>query len=825
LAATFARLPLSFELNQGQADRGIRFLARGADSTLYLTAADAVLTLAPSERGSQAGAVLRFHPAGASTHPQVVGQDLLPGTANYFVGADRRSWHTALPTYARVAYRGIYRGVDLVYYGTQGNLEYDFVLAPGADPHLIRLDITGADSLSIDARGDLILHTAAGEIRQHKPVIYQQMGSHRRSLDGHFVLLDGHEVGFAVTRYDAHRPLVIDPVLSYSSLYGYYDVSTGITLDRAGNIYITGYVITGPPPPTPPGAVPTTRAYQITPLGAISAFVAKIDPRGTRLLFSTYLGGSTNRVPASASNYGTHIAVDSTGSAYVVGYTDATNFPVTTNALQHRLIGGTDVFITKLNSNGRSLLYSTYLGGSTDNADSQGSNVGIGIAVDRAGNAYVTGYTYAYNFPLKNALQGSLGYGKGTLGSQVDAFVTKLNPAGSALIYSTYLGGSLTDMAAGIAVDAAGDAYIVGQTNSPDFPIAPHALQATLYATDYNTFVVKLNPSGNRLVYGTYLGHTAGDKPHAIALDTSDNVYIAGETTGGIPRTLGVAQPTSGGGIDAFVTKLNGRGVLVYSTYLGGVGDDIGYGVAVDGLGNAYVTGSTGSATFNTPVFPLKRALQGTLGGNRGGFGMTDAFIAKLDSCGSGLLYSSYLGGTFADAGTAIAVDGRENAYVAGTTLSPNFPLHYPMHAGKTYVPPNTNVFIAKIGATREPGASACPLPLTIDLSAPQVAVSSTLTITVHTAPGAQVQTTLEVTNTVPPPATSAKTAGPKPPKLGAVLYRVQINGSADAYGLYVGAIRVRYVTTTPIQAMVTVRTRNPQAHATGSTSVLIVPQ
>ena len=824
--ASYTRLPLGFESVAGHGPDGVRFLARGNGYAVYLTPREAALVLgdvAPVSRAAHNShptnsAVLRFHLLGANPRARVTGAARQSGTVNYFGGTDQRAWQRGVPTYGQVDYSGIYRGVDLRYYGTQNRLEYDFRVAAHADPAQIRQGVGGARALRLDANGDLSLAVAGGRaLRWARPVAYQIARDGRRvGVDVRYQLLGHDAFGFAPGRYDRARPLVIDPVLSYSTFFGYNDAVTGVALDSSGNTYIAGY--------TNAAIITSTQMLQLAHAPGLTpdAFVAKLSADNHQLVYSTFVGGGGQDVA-------TGIAIDGQGDAYVAGYTNsglvATQppFPVTDHAFQKVNHGGNDAFIFKLSPNGRALLYSTYLGGSTDNADTVGDDLATGVAVDRGGVAYVTGYTYAYNFPLKNPLQGSLGYGKGTLGTQVDAFVTKLNPSGSGLIYSTYLGGSGSDSAVGIAVDRAGEAYVTGQTNSPDFPTPKHALQAQLYGTDYNAFVAKLNAAGNSLVYATYLGRTAADKAHGIAVDSAGDAYIVGETNGGIPRTVGVAQPTSGGGIDAFVAKLDPRGVLRYSTYLGGIGDDIGYAIALDPAGDAYVTGSTASAAFNTPVFPLKGALQGDLGGNRGGFGMLDAFVAKVNSCGSALLYSSYLGGTFVDSGQAIAVDYHGDAYIGGQTLSPNFPISRAVRGGSTYAPPTSNAFVAKISGSPGSAPGACPLALTLD-AAPQVSGTGALTVTVHTTPFAQVAVTLDVRNAVPPPPAVKGAKGPKAPKLGALLYQKTVHGMADSYGLYQGVLRLKYVTAAPVAAGVRVQARSGRTSAASTVPIQVTP-
>jgi len=819
--AHISSLPLGFEAVGGHGSDGVRFQAHGGGYGVYLTARDAVLTLgslsahrSPGQEriGTDRTALLRFHLLGSTPDPRVVGQDRQPGTVSYLSGSDGRAWRRGVPTYAQVLYPQVYPGVGLRYYGTQGQLEYDFRLAPRADASIIRQQVSGTRSMRVASNGDLILDVASGGVvHWARPVAYQPTaGGRRLPVAVRYALSDAHTFGFALGHYNRALPLVIDPVLSYSTFFGVNDNITGIALDRSGAAYITGY--------TYATIITDTRMMQLNrvptncPVGSTNpcpdAFVAKVSPSGEHILYSTYLGGS-------AADVATSIAVDNSGSAYVAGYTNSLDFPVTAHAFQRTNHGGNDAFISKLSPNGLSLLYSTYLGGSTDNANTVGDDIATGIAVDQGGDTYVTGYTYAYNFPLKGPLQSSLGYGKGTLGVQYDAFVTKFNRTGSSLLYSTYLGGSLSDAASGVAVDGAGEAYVTGQTNSPDFPAPAHALQPQLYGTDFNSFVAKFSASGHYLVYSTYLGRSAADKTHGIAVDSVGNAYVVGETNGGIPRTVGVAQPTSGGGIDAFVAKLNGRGVLVYSTYLGGVGNDIGTAIALNPVGDAYVTGNTASAAFNTPVFPLKGALQGILGGNRGGFGMLDAFVAKVNACGSALLYSSYLGGTFVDGGSAIAVDSQGNAYIGGQTLSPNFPTAHAMAAGAVYAPPTGNGFVARISGSPGNRSGACAPALTLDV-APQSSSTAPLTVTVHTTPYAQVTATVDVTNTVPPATKGAL-------HLGALLYRASVHGSADGYGLYVGAVRLKYVIKAPVLATLRILVHSGRSSAYTTTLVTLI--
>ncbi len=817
---SYDSLPLVFEAGQG--DRhdldGVRFTARGGGYNLFLTPRGAVLLIggaAPPRHSAARPSTMSLRFVGANVGARLDGENPRQETVSYMCGGQAGVRSRRVATYTGVSYKGVYPGVDLRYYGTQGHIEYDLNVAPGAAARQIVERVDGAQTLRLDARGDLDLQAANGDsLRLRAPAAYQMRDGRRLPVAVSYVLAGSHTFSFRLGRYDVHRPLVVDPVLSYSTFFGSNSVVNGIALDPSGGTYIAGYTYST--------IITSTKMLQLNrvPTNCPSnstnpcadAFVAKFAPGQSRLIYTTYLGGSNNDVA-------TGIAVTPGGGALVTGYTSSLDFPVTAHAFQKTNHGGNDVFVTKLSPNGLSLLYSTYLGGSIDNADTVGDDVATGIAVDGAGDAFVTGYTYAYNFPLKNPLQGALGFGKGTLGTQIDAFVTKFNPTGSALLYSTYLGGSLSDTASGIAIDGAGDAYITGQTNSPDFPAPAHALQPQLFGTDFNSFVLKLNPSGKSILFSTYFGKTAADKTHGIAVDGAGDAFVVGETNGGIPRTIGVVQPASGGGIDAFVTKFNARGVLVYSTYLGGIGNDVANAVALDRAGDAYVTGSTGSASFNTPLFPLQGALQGSLGGNRGGFGMLDAFVAKLNSCGSNLLYSSYLGGTFVDGGNAIVVNGGGDAFIAGQTLSPNFPIANSTRGGAVYAPPTADAFVARISKAPGNTSGACAPSVTID-APPTVSITGPLTVTVHTVPFAQVSATLVITNSVAP----TPGAPVKQPKLGAVIYSKSVHGGADSFGLFRRAIPLTFKTAAPIPATVRVVVKSGRFTLKSSVPVLVGP-
>ena len=457
LAQAYGQIPLSFEANQGQTDAQVPFLAHGDGYALFLTSTAAVLSLQkPAELGTGSpaalapadGVALRMQLVGARAAPAVQGVDRLAGMSNYLIGNDPSHWHTAIPTYSRVAYQGVYPGIDLVYYGNQRQLEYDFTVAPGADPGVIRLAFQGAESVALDGQGNLVLHTAGGDVVEHAPVLYQEGAAGQQAVFGRYVLQGAGQVGFEAGAYDQSRPLVIDPVLSYSTYLGGSgeDYGRGIAVDASGSAYITGNT-SSTNFPTTPGVFQTTRR------GEYNVFVAKLNAAGTALAYSTYLGGSQD-------DYGYGIAVDSAGSAYIVGDTLSRNFPITPGAFQTTDRGAANVFLTKLNAAGSALVYSTYLGGS-------GNDNGNGIAVDAAGNAYVTGAAGSSDFPTT---AGAFQTTNHASSRNRNAFVAKLNATGTALVYSTYLGGSNDDYGSGIAVDASGSAYVTGGAGSSNFP-------------------------------------------------------------------------------------------------------------------------------------------------------------------------------------------------------------------------------------------------------------------------------------------------------------------------------------------------------------------
>jgi hypothetical protein len=481
----YGQLPMSFEANHGQTDAQVKFISRGSGYSLFLTSTEAVLALrnekhraaSVAKSGSQQtairnppAAVVRIKLMDANSDAQTTGLEELPGKTNYLIGNDPAKWRTDVSNYARVRYREVYPGVDLVYYGNQRQLEYDFVIAPGADPQNIRLGFAGNSDVRIDEGGELLLQvTDGGEIRQHKPKIYQEVDGVRREVAGGYVIDAKEQVGFQVARYDRSKPLVIDPTLVYSTLIGGSgdDSAYGVAVGTSGSAYITGMTVT----PFTINDFPTANPFQPNSTGSTNAFVAKLNPQGTALVYSTYFGHAA---------YSLGIAVDGFGSAYVTGYAlSSSSIPTTAGAFQASYPGGSNcsssaAFVSKLSPSGSALVYSTYLGGPCNFV------AATGIAVDASGNAYLTGWTSADSFPTVNPIQPKHAPDRGgfNIASARDAFVTKINATGSALIYSTFLGGSDWDQGQGIAVDTSGRAYVTGFTNSDDFPTA-NALQPT----------------------------------------------------------------------------------------------------------------------------------------------------------------------------------------------------------------------------------------------------------------------------------------------------------------------------------------------------------
>lgn len=682
-----ANLPYQFEPNVGQvADPSQQFIGQSGDATVLLSAntatwllqsgtasapaADDFNTTAPPPLPTTTELQMQF--VGANPSAQAQGTGLLPGVSNYFIGDNPSQWRTDVPNYSGLVIQEVYPGIDLVYQDAAGGgMEYSWQVAPGADPGQIQLAFTGAQSITLDGQGNLLLQTAAGTVEQKAPVVYQMVNGIQENVAGHFVLEAGNRVGFAVGSYNASLPLVIDPSCFTSTYvsgsgtqylpYGQPDGEASVAVDGSGNIIIVGTT-------TSASGLATSGAYQTAYGGDTDAFVTKINSSGS-IVFTSYLGGA-------ATDYGFGVAVDSSGNIYMTGMTYGKNFPVTSGAYMTTSPGGTSAaFITKLNSSGTSLDYSTYLYGS-------GGDRAYGIAVNSSGDAYVTGFTNSTNFPMVNAVQST--YGGGT-----DAFVTALNSSGSALDFSTYLGGSGQDVAYAVTLGTGGNFYITGQTQSSNFPTAAPAgyspAQSSYHSVGGDTtdaFIAKLNYSGSSLslVYSTYYG-VGAEYGYAVAVNSSGDAYITGQT--GDQSTLPLVDPLQSslggildppgiyGGSDAFIAKLNSTGSsFTFSSYLGGSGDDKAFGIAIDSSGNVYITGQTSSTDF-----PIVGGMQPTKAGTT--VAPYDAFLAVLNSADTALLYSTYLGGSNDDYGYGVALDtaaSPASVVIAGQTYSSDLP-------------------------------------------------------------------------------------------------------------------------------------------------------
>ena len=674
LYTKYVNLPLSFEANQGQTDAQVRYLSRGQGYSLFLTDSEAVLSL--PQKG-KAGDVVRMQLSGANQKPLVSGVDQLPGKSNYFIGNDPSKWRRDVPTYRRVRYKDVYPGVDLVYYGNQRQLEYDFVVAPGADPAAIRLVFNGAKRLRIDDKADLSIGIANGELSMHAPMIYQEIDGRHVQVSGAFAILSKDTVGFHLGEYDHASRLVIDPTLAYSTFLAGLDQTNsvrGIAVDEAGNAYVTGDTGSSYFPTTP-------GAFQASPPYPSNAFVTKINADGTNVIYSTYLGGG-------AEDFGVSIAVDSSGDAFIAGYTQSSDFPVTGGAFQTTFPAGGGTFVSKLNAAGSSLIYSTFFG-----------NVGSGaqgpqMTIDSAGNAYVAGSSNS-TFPVTpGSFQTSPG---STIFFNAPSVIAKLDPTGSHLLYGTFFNGTKPNASAfvvtsiyAIAVDSNDEVFVAGATDALDLPVTAGAFQST----PGSGFVARLNAAGSGLIYLSYFA--AG--PVGIAIDSSDSAYLTGFGAcgaNGVPTTPGAFE-TSGG--FSFVTKVKPDGSgLVYSSCLGsivaGQGALYSFAIAVDAAGEAYVTGETGGpGTLPVTADALQPQNSGAA---------TNAFLTKFNASGSGLIYSTYFGGGGGDLGNAIALDPSGNAYIGGFTQSTKFPVTFGAYDSTFYGP--EAAFVSKFGFATAP--------------------------------------------------------------------------------------------------------------------------
>lgn len=696
-------LPLAFQPNQGQTDAQVKYMAHWHGSDLFLTSNQAVFTLpmasenspmlnlarqkqmspaaklspAQTANASDSGSVIRMTMLGANPQPVISAEDQEPGKFNYFIGRDPKNWHTNIPLYARVHYRDVYPGIDVIYHGDR-QVEFDVVVKAGANPNQMELGFEGAQRMSTDASGDLVLTSEAGELRLVRPVAYQEKNGVRQVVDARFVVKQDNQVAFALGAYDRSRELVIDPPISvaYATYLGGSgeEAATGINVDPAGNAYVTG----GTNSKTFPGCTgPCSGKLN----GKLHAYITQITAAGT-LGYTTIVGGSAN-------DYNQAIAIDSS-SLYITGATSSTDFPVTPGAAQTTYGGGTtDGFVVKLPLDGSSITWATYVGGS-------GADVAFGISIDTSENVFVAGETHSADLSVANALpQGSTYNGAG------DAFVAEVKSDSSAFLILSYIGGSGLDLATGISWNAAtGHVYVGGSTQSTNLPTTASAFQKTC-GTDANcntgkngpqddAFVAAFDPTNtSQYIFLTYLGGELSDDSTALTTDAPGNVYVTGKTESTL---FPVQYPLPGQGSrlgveNAFISVLTPDGTaMVYSTYLGGQGFDKGLGIVVDNNNNAYVTGSTTSSNANGQLgFPTQDPTQPNFGGGNAGQFDSDAFVTEVNwNSGSStlsLVFSTFLGGSGDEdiLGGFASIDSNENIYVIGDTNSLDFPVQAPL--------------------------------------------------------------------------------------------------------------------------------------------------
>jgi len=712
-ASPLDKLPLFFEANHGQSKSPAPFLARTADAQCAISANGVEMNL---RRATGPASQLKIKFVGANPAAEIHGDAEQKGKVNYLIGNDPSQWHSAVPTFAQVRIEKIYPGVDVVFYGNQHQLEYDFNFAAGANPSVVALRFDGAKKIQLGALGDLVVALGGGELRQPQPLIYQTVNGARHTVSGGYRILADQTVGFNVGDYDHSLPLVIDPVLSYSTFVGgdFGDTAWAVALNTSNGsnyVYIAGQtfstqVSTNSLFATGPGAY-QTNFHGGSLMG--DAFVAKLDALGTNLIYLTYLGGS-----GDDAAYG--LAVDAAGNAYVCGATDSTNFPTTNSIPGGGSIHGTldkttkvypwDAFVSKLDSSGSNLLYSSYLGG-------ESFDVAYGIAVDTASNAFITGTTFSTYFPVttNTAYQPHIGQTNSYYARYCNAFITEIAASGTNLNYSSFFGGTNADFGRAIACND-NQVFVAGSTDSTNFPTLNyirqivstnysgtnivstnifdgHYLNRSNYLILYNdAFVAAFtntsaaSTTNLTLLYSTLLGSTNDDLAFGIAADASGNAYVVGSTTSSnFPSLNGLStnqlssfvQTNTIGYLatNAFLAQIQWNGTnasLGYSAIFGGFGIDVATGVALDPNNDAFVTGYASSTNFPVTAANIFGSLRTT---NSGG---SDVFVIAFNPNASGLLYSTYLGGSANDFGYGIAVDSSSSAYVVGQTLSTNFP-------------------------------------------------------------------------------------------------------------------------------------------------------
>jgi uncharacterized repeat protein (TIGR01451 family) len=732
LRESLGSLPLSFEPNVGQFDDGISYYVRGGGCSIALSPNAATLLIQDKKRGKPPTAVarrlrpelnnqspaaapsqtLRLEIVGGNKSARASAEKPLPGIVNYILGQEESAWRTGIPTYERVRFERVYPGIDLVYYGNQSRLEYDFVVAPRANPHLIRLKFDGAQSVSSDAGGDLLVQLADRQVRWLKPVAFQIIGGVRRDVAVAYRISPGHQVTFELGDYDAAQELVIDPLLVYNTYLGGADLDSvaSMALDRWGNIYLAGTTFST--------NFPVLRAYRTNAYAFNDAFVTKLNSNATALVFSTYFGGSSN-------DWANGVAVDSSSNVFICGYTDSLNLPLRLE-FQSSVGAFGDAFVTRFGPFGSNLVYSTYYGdGSGSTADYEEA---YAIAVNNSGSAWIAGATAS-----GSALNSKSPFQNGFGGSFQDALVARFDTTQSgnnSLIFGSWLGGNYADGAYGIAVDTNDNCYVTG-TMYADFDLAGNILPSDFpvlnayqpsYGGGFNdAFLVKVNASGSR-VFSTYLGGASDDSGYGVAVDALSQAHVVGETSSeNFPIVNGHQSVEWDQGFfsDAFLARFNAAGsALTYSTYYGGNRSDGGRSVAVDRFGHIYIAGYTQSSDLAVTPEAVSLTINGMFPVD------VDMFVAKFNPAipgPSSLIYGTYYGGSDLEAssgdfdllslfspvnvGIGFAVDTNFNMYLASDTLSTNLPLA----GGATYrtnVIGGGDVFAAKIASPTDVSAS-----------------------------------------------------------------------------------------------------------------------
>jgi uncharacterized repeat protein (TIGR01451 family) len=727
LLENYGKSPLPFQINQGQCNSGVKFLARGNGHNVFLTNNEIVLVLYQSnnvepeentnvfnpeksiknqsEVKENTTNILRIKLNGSNPTTTLEGVEELLGKANYFTGNNPSMWHKNIATFNKVKYKEIYTGIDMVFYASGNQLEFDFLISPGSDPKDISLNFQGMDTLNLNETGDLILEIDEKQINLQQPLVYQIEDGNKKEIEASYILKENKNISFSIKKYDISKPLIIDPKIVYSTYLGgsSYNIGYDIAIDNEGNAYITGY--------NDSPDFPTKNQIQ-TYNGQLDVFVTKLNATGSSFIYSTYFGGSL-------TDTGNGIAVDSDGNAYVTGNSRSKDFPLS-NPIQSFVGDQANIFVTKFSPDGSRLIYSTFLGGSN-------GEWGGGIAIDSNRNAYITGHTNSDDFPTKNPIQS-------TLGGISNAFVTKLNAAGSAIVYSTYIGGNLYTYGRRIAVDIDGNAYIVGYTTSNNFP-TKNPIQSTLHGSS-DGFICKLNSTGSNFIYATYIGGSANDSVYSIAVDIDGNAYITGSTSSSDFPISNPIQFTLKGTSSTFITKLNKTGTsLIYSTYLGGSNYGFGKAIAVNNIGEAYIAGTTSSNDFPI-VNPLKFPSEFPLTTS------SKAFICKLNIEGSNLVFSSCFGYGGYCGPCGLVVDNIGTAYIGGYAASTNLP-------AKDAIQPIQNgicdSFIMKIAM------EYANLSITATASQYHVTIGNTITFMIKvTNDGPDTATDIELTNTLP---------------------------------------------------------------------------